>query len=84
MYCWEGISFRGISEDRKRISFNLLDSESSGYADYFEVSVKSRSDVSVTFYRMDGEEPVVVKSYGKPELYCKWYVSTETGQTEIV
>lgn len=39
LYCFEGISFRSVDEENKKISFNLLDAGKSDFADYFEIHI---------------------------------------------
>ena len=73
LYSFEGFSLLGVSEDKSKISFNFLDSSESDFADYFEIHVKSKDDVELTFYKLNKEEqPIVVQSYSKPELVWKW------------
>lgn len=51
IYCPEGISLREISEDKTKISFNLLDYVQSNYINYFEIQVNSQDDVKILFYK---------------------------------
>lgn len=39
LYCFEGVSLRAVDEENKKISFNLLDADKSGFADYLEIHI---------------------------------------------
>lgn len=74
--CYEGISLRGNIEDidneNQEISFNLLDAAESEFADYFTLKVaKNLETASITYYKLDGETPVVVRS--DTNLACDTY-----------
>lgn len=62
--CYEGISLRGeIDDEKQEISFNLLDAEQSGFADYFTLKVaEDKESAAITYYRLENGIPAVVRS----------------------
>ena len=71
----DGISLKEFDSEQNKASFNIYDcnGERTDFADYFEIHVKSRDDVELTFYKLNSNnEPVVVKSYSAPELVWDW------------
>ena len=83
IYCPEGISLREISEDKTKISFNLLDSVQSNYINYFEIQVNSQDDVKILFYREEKETSILINKLEKPEIKFEWLLNFETGETKI-
>lgn len=83
IYCPEGISLREISEDKTKISFNLLDSLQSDYIDYFEIHVNSKEDVKLLFYKEGNETSNLLYKLEKPDLKFEWLINSETGETKI-
>ena len=71
----DGISLKEFNFNQKLVSFNVFGckGENIDFADYFEIHVKSKDDVFLIFYKLDDDnQPVVVRSYSKPELQWKW------------
>lgn len=83
IYCPEGISLREISEDKTKISFNLLDSVQSNYINYFEIQVNSQDDVNILFYKEEKETSILINKLEKPEIKFEWLLNSETGETKI-
>lgn len=82
IYCPEGVAFREINEEKNKISFNLLDSAESDYIDYFEIQVNSKDNVSISFYKMTDDVPLLLKTLAKPDLHFVWLPDSETGETK--
>lgn len=83
IYCPEGISFREITEENSKISFNLLDSTQSDYINYFEIQVNSKEDVKIFFYKEENGTPKLINKLEKPEIKFEWLLNSETGETKI-
>lgn len=78
IYCPEGYSFREINAEKNRISFNLLDAAESEYADYFEITVREKNDVLLSFYKIRDGSPVLLNTLSKPDLSCQWLLDSDT------